>query len=110
MINLSASSTPTIIFRTTPRCPEPSETTGHMRRPSMDYINRAMPMATPGTLSADEVYSLIAYLLYLNGIIEENTTLDAETLLSIEMPARHLFYWSDEAMELTAPGTAPDPE
>ena len=75
-----------------------------------DYINRAMPMVTPGTLSADEVYSLIAYLLYLNGIIEENTTLDAEALLSIEMPARALFYWSDEAMELTAPGTAPDPE
>ena len=75
-----------------------------------DYLYRAMPMATPGTLSADELYSLIAYLLYLNGIIEENTTLDAETLLSIEMPARDLFYWSDEAKELTIPGAAPDPE
>ena len=66
-----------------------------------DYINRSMPMAIPGTLTADEVYSLVAYLLHLNGIVEEDAVIDAETLPSIEMPARHLFYWSDEARTLT---------
>ena len=66
-----------------------------------DYINRSMPMAIPGTLTADEVYSLVAYLLHLNNIIEEDAIIDAETLPSIEMPARHLFYWSDEAQTLT---------
>ena len=66
-----------------------------------DYINRSMPMAIPGTLTADEVYSLVAYLLHLNDIIEEDAIIDAETLPSIEMPARHLFYWSDEAQTLT---------
>ena len=66
-----------------------------------DYINRSMPMAIPGTLTADEVYSLVAYLLHLNGIVEEDAVIDAETLPSIEMPARHLFYWSDEAQTLT---------
>lgn len=66
-----------------------------------DYINRSMPMATPGTLTADEVYSLVAYLLYLNGIVEEDTVIDAATLPSIEMPANHLFYWSEEARALT---------
>ena len=66
-----------------------------------DYINRSMPMATPGTLTADEVYSLVAYLLYLNGIVEEDTVIDAATLPSIEMPANHLFYWSEEARTLT---------
>ena len=66
-----------------------------------DYINRSMPMTIPGTLSADEVYSLLAYLLHLNGIVEEDAVIDAETLPSIEMPARHLFYWSDEAQTLT---------
>ena len=66
-----------------------------------DYINRSMPMATPGTLTADEIYSLVAYLLYLNGIVEEDTVIDAATLPSIEMPANHLFYWSEEARTLT---------
>ncbi len=66
-----------------------------------DYINRSMPMATPGTLTADEIYSLVAYLLYLNGIVEEDTVIDAATLPSIEMPANRLFYWSEEARALT---------
>ena len=66
-----------------------------------DYINRSMPMAIPGTLTADEVYSLVAYLLHLNDIVEEDAIINAETLPSIEMPARHLFYWSDEARTLT---------
>jgi cytochrome c len=65
-----------------------------------DYINRAMPMTNPGTLTANEVYSLVAYLLYLNGIVDKNITLDAKTLPLIEMPANSLFYWSDEAKDL----------
>ncbi len=51
-----------------------------------DYINRAMPPTQEGSLSADEVYSLTAFLLHLNGIIEENTVIDAETLPRIRMP------------------------
>ena len=65
-----------------------------------DYINRAMPMNAPGSLSADEVYSLVAYLLYLNGIVDKDITVDAVTLPSIEMPAKELFYWSEEAKRL----------
>ena len=65
-----------------------------------DYINRAMPMTTPGSLNPDEVYSLVAYLLYLNGIVEKNITLDATTLPSIKMPANNMFYWSEEATGL----------
>ncbi len=75
-----------------------------------DYINRAMPMVTPGTLSADEVYSLVAYLLYLNGIIQADTILDASNLPSIEMPANGLFYWSEEATGLVGQDAALDPE
>ena len=30
-----------------------------------DYINRSMPMAKPCTLTSDEVYGLVAYLLTL---------------------------------------------
>lgn len=61
-----------------------------------DYINRAMPFTNPGSLKPDAVYSLVAYLLFLNGIIDQDTVLDAATLPRVVMPARHLFYWSDE--------------
>jgi len=59
-----------------------------------DYIHRAMPRNLPvvglreGSLSADEVYSLTAFLLYRNGIIQENEVLDAQNLPKIRMPNR----------------------
>jgi cytochrome c len=65
-----------------------------------DYIKRSMPMTAPGSLTADEIYSLVAYLLYMNEIIDKETILDAESLPSIEMPAKRLFFWSDEAKKL----------
>lgn len=52
------------------------------------YMRRAKPIDEPGLFDADEVYSITAYLLYLNGIIGEHDVLDAETLVSIEMPNR----------------------
>jgi len=51
-----------------------------------DYIRRAMPFNTPQTLNNNEVYSLTAYLLYLNGIIEEDAVMDASSLSDIRMP------------------------
>lgn len=56
-----------------------------------DYINRAMPYRTPGNLKPNEVYSVTAYLLYLNGIIEENQELNQETLPKVRMPNRDGF-------------------
>ena len=56
-----------------------------------DYINRSMPFAAPGSLSPDEVYSITAYLLYLNELISEETILTAEKLIDIDMPARSRF-------------------
>jgi len=56
-----------------------------------DYINRAMPMFNEGSLSANEVYSLTALLLYWNRVIKEDTVLDAKTLPKIQMPNRNVF-------------------
>jgi cytochrome c len=53
-----------------------------------DYINRAMPLNREGTLTADEVYALTAYLLYMNDVISEDQVLDAQSLPKIEMPNR----------------------
>lgn len=63
-----------------------------------DYIRRAMPLMAPMSLSNDEVYSVTAYVLWLNKIIKgENDVLDARKLKSINMPNRHGFIASDEA-------------
>ena len=51
-----------------------------------DYVRRAMPLNESKSLSNDEVYSVVAYLLHLNGIIDENETVDARTLPKVRMP------------------------
>jgi S-disulfanyl-L-cysteine oxidoreductase SoxD len=51
-----------------------------------DYINRAMPFDKPGSLSADEVYALTAFLLSENKIISENDVMDAQSLPQVRMP------------------------
>ena len=56
-----------------------------------DYIRRAMPYQTPGSLSAADVYALTAYVLHLNGILEEGAQVDARTLPAVQMPNRSGF-------------------
>jgi S-disulfanyl-L-cysteine oxidoreductase SoxD len=56
-----------------------------------DYINRAMPANKPGSLTPDEVYSVVAWLYYMNGIIGENDVMDAKSLVKVQMPNRDGF-------------------
>ena len=56
-----------------------------------DYINRAMPANKGGTLKPNEVYALTAYLLYMNGIIQETDVMDAQSLPKVQMPNRDNF-------------------
>jgi S-disulfanyl-L-cysteine oxidoreductase SoxD len=56
-----------------------------------DFINRGMPLNREGTLTADEVYALTAFLLFKNGVIPENQVLDAESLPKVKMPMRDAF-------------------
>ncbi len=60
-----------------------------------DYINRAMPRNRPGTLTAHEVYGLVAWILAANEIIGEADVMDAETLPAVLMPARDQFVPDD---------------
>src|SRR6516162_7356555 len=53
-----------------------------------DYINRGMPLNREGTLTADEVYALTAFLLFKNGVIAEDDVLDAQSLPKVKMPMR----------------------
>jgi mono/diheme cytochrome c family protein len=56
-----------------------------------DYINRAMPRNQGGSLRADEVYALTAFILSKNGIIQESDVLNAKTLPRVQMPNRYGF-------------------
>ena len=56
-----------------------------------DYTRRAMPLQNPKSLTDDEVYAVSAYILYVNGIIAENATMNAKTLPQVRMPNRDGF-------------------
>ncbi len=61
------------------------------------YIRDAMPHTKSKTLTDNETYSLVAYMLYINGmkvngeIVNETFKLDREKFLKIEMPNRYGF-------------------
>jgi len=56
-----------------------------------DYIRRAMPYQYTASLADDEVYAVTAYILFLNGIIDEADVINAETLPKVQMPNRDNF-------------------
>lgn len=62
-----------------------------------DYIRRAMPLFTPGSLTADETYAVTAYLLAANRVIPDSTVLDAAALRAVQMPARDRFVPDDRS-------------
>lgn len=66
-----------------------------------DYIHRAMPYQAPGSLSADDTYAVVAYILNLNGIISADGKLDKETLPKIKMPNRDGFIPEPEFNKVT---------
>jgi cytochrome c len=60
-----------------------------------DYISRAMPQLTPGALTSDQTYAVIAYVLNRNGIVAADAVMDAGTLPAVVMPARDRFVPDD---------------
>ena len=51
-----------------------------------DYIYRAMPFGVAQSLTHDETYQVVAYLLYMNEIIEEDFILNDKNIGKIKMP------------------------
>lgn len=60
-----------------------------------DYIKRAMPFGEAQSLTDDEVYAVTAFLLGLNGIIEEDEIMNADSLSKVVMPNVDGFYLDD---------------
>lgn len=51
-----------------------------------DYIRRAMPFTSPGTLTNDQVYAVTGYVLHMNGIVPQDAVMDAKSLAAVKMP------------------------
>jgi cytochrome c len=60
-----------------------------------DYIYRAMPFGEAQSLTHDETYQIVAYLLYMNDIIEEDFELSDQNLGLIAMPNQKGFFGPD---------------
>jgi cytochrome c len=56
-----------------------------------DYIHRTMPYSRPGTLTVSETYQVTAFILYLNGLVDEKAELNEKTLPKVRMPNRDGF-------------------
>jgi S-disulfanyl-L-cysteine oxidoreductase SoxD len=56
-----------------------------------DYTARSMPFQQPGSLTPNEVYGLVAYLLNLNEIVPEDAVMDQTSLPKVVMPGRDKF-------------------
>jgi cytochrome c len=56
-----------------------------------DYVRRAMPLNESKSLSNDETYAVVAYILQINGVIGESDLIDARTLPAVRMPNRDGF-------------------
>ncbi len=76
--------------------PQPQKTIGSYwpyATTVFDYVRRAMPYQTPGSLSGDELYAVTAYLLFVNDIIAEDAEINAKSLPQVKMPNRDNFVW-----------------
>jgi cytochrome c len=56
-----------------------------------DYVKRAMPFSAPGSLTDDQVYSVVAYILSEGKIIKPTEVMNAQTLPKVAMPNRDGF-------------------
>lgn len=81
-----------------------------------DYTRRAMPFGNAQSLSPDELYAVVAYVLYLNDVIrDEDFELSNENFSSIKLPNQPNFFdddrevsekhfWREPCMRDCAPG------
>jgi len=60
-----------------------------------DYVKRAMPFNAPGSLTDDEAYAVVAYILGEANVVAKNEVINASTLAKVQMPNRDGFVSPD---------------
>ena len=53
---------------------------------AFDYVRRSMPFGNAQSLSDDDVYAIVAYILYSNDLVDEDFVLSKDNFLDVEMP------------------------
>jgi cytochrome c len=61
----------------------------------VDYIRRSMPFGDAESLTNDELYAVVAYVLNLNDIVDDNFVLSKETWAQVKMPNSGGFFDDD---------------
>ncbi|MDF0600009.1 c-type cytochrome [Psychromarinibacter sp. C21-152] len=64
---------------------------------AFDYVHRSMPFGDAQSLTADETYAIVAYILYSNYLVEDDFVLSDENFLDVEMPNADGFIVDDRA-------------
>ena len=62
-----------------------------------DYVRRSMPFGGAQTLTDDEVYSIVAYILYSNDLVDDDFELSKENFLEVQLPNADGFVIDDRA-------------
>ena len=60
-----------------------------------DYVYRAMPFGEAQSLTHDETYQVVAYILYMSDVIDDEFVLSNETIASVKMPNQNGFMMPD---------------
>ncbi len=60
-----------------------------------DYVNRSMPFGNAQSLEPDDVYAIVAYILYSNYIVDDDFVLSNENFSEIELPNADGFFVDD---------------
>lgn len=60
-----------------------------------DYVHRAMPFGDSQSLEDDEVYAVVAYLLYLNDLVDEDFELSKANFQEVRLPNEANFFMDD---------------
>src|ERR1043166_8388323 len=60
-----------------------------------DYVRHAMPFGDSQSLSNDALYAVVAYMLFLNDIVDDKFVLSRETFAQVKMPNHGGFYDDD---------------
>ncbi|KEO61615.1 c-type cytochrome [Thioclava indica] len=51
-----------------------------------DYAHRSMPFGDAQTMTVDETYAIVAYILYSNDLVDDDFVLSKENFLDVKMP------------------------
>lgn len=59
------------------------------------YVHKAMPFYAPESLTNDQTYAIVAYVLNLSNIVPNSFVANAKTIPAVKMPNRDGFYRPD---------------